>query len=114
MKDSGKEIPSGTSLELSICAHAEANLLANANQLGIQTKGATMYCTNKPCGECAKLISRAGIKEVGYISFYHSEYTDMIFKKAKIKCFRLKDERNDHGNESISDWWSWVHRFPVM
>ena len=41
--------------------HAEANALLYAYR---DVRGATLYCTDKPCVDCAKLIAGAGIKEV--------------------------------------------------
>lgn len=41
--------------------HAEANALLYAYR---DVRGATLYCTDKPCVDCAKLIEGAGIKEV--------------------------------------------------
>lgn len=92
MKEQGAEIPSGTSMELSICAHAEANCIANAASCGAQTLGSVMYCTNKPCSECAKIIIGARIKEVKYIKEYDSKYTDLMFGYAGILCHQLVDE----------------------
>lgn len=92
MKEKGEEIPSGSGLELSICAHAEANCIANAGACGAQTLGSIMYCTNKPCGECAKIIIGAKIKEVRYILEYTSSYTDRMFELAGIPCTQLEDE----------------------
>lgn len=41
--------------------HAEANAILYAYR---DLRGATLYCTDKPCVDCAKLIAGAGIKEV--------------------------------------------------
>lgn len=44
-----------------ISVHAEANAILYAYQ---ELSGATLYCTDAPCVECAKLIRGAGIGEV--------------------------------------------------
>ncbi|GAX77844.1 hypothetical protein CEUSTIGMA_g5286.t1 [Chlamydomonas eustigma] len=44
--------------------HAEANALLNKNAASVS--GAKVYVTLFPCGECAKLLIQAGIKEVIY------------------------------------------------
>ena len=80
----GLDEPSGGSLELAICAHAEANLIGLCAKYGISSDGCTLYCTNHPCSECAKLIERAGIKEVVYEQEYASELASLIFKNAGI------------------------------
>jgi dCMP deaminase len=46
--------------------HAEANLIAFAARHGVQTDGATLYCTAGPCLTCARLIVAAGIVAVVY------------------------------------------------
>lgn len=42
--------------------HAEANALLYADR--DRTEGATMYVTEEPCADCAKLIKGAGIERV--------------------------------------------------
>jgi dCMP deaminase len=81
---------SGKNLEKALCQHAEQGAIATAAYLGISIKGATLYCTTKPCASCATLLSHSGIKSVFYIEDYPSEYTDLIFSKANIFCEKLK------------------------
>ena len=45
-----------------IAVHAEANALLYAD--GARTRGATLYCTDKPCEGCWRLIRGAGIATV--------------------------------------------------
>lgn len=45
-----------------IAVHAEANALLYAD--GMRTRGATLYCTDKPCDGCQRLIEGAGIERV--------------------------------------------------
>lgn len=45
-----------------IAVHAEANALLYAD--GWHLRGATLYCTEEPCGGCARLIAGAGIAHV--------------------------------------------------
>ena len=75
---------SGTNLEKALCQHAEQGAIATAAYLGISIKGGVIYCTTKPCAQCAALIVHSGIKEVYYIQDYNSNYTDLIFKKGNI------------------------------
>lgn len=47
--------------------HAESNALMKlAFNGGMGSAGATMYCTDSPCFECAKLIKQAGITRFVY------------------------------------------------
>lgn len=77
---------SGEHLDLALCQHAEVGAITTAAYLGIAIKGATLYCTTKPCSNCSTLIVHSGISRVFYIDDYKSIYTDMIFKKGKIEC----------------------------
>jgi len=45
-----------------IAVHAEANALLYAD--GMRTRGAVLYCTDKPCDGCQRLIDGAGIIRV--------------------------------------------------
>lgn len=46
--------------------HAEMNALMFACKNGIETKGATLYCTHEPCDHCIKNIIQSGITRVVY------------------------------------------------
>jgi len=57
---------------LCVSSHAEANAIAQAARLGIAAKGATLYCTTRPCVVCTKLLIQAGIIKVYYELDYDS------------------------------------------
>ena len=80
---------SGKHLEKALCQHAEQGAIATAAYLGISIKGGVMYCTTKPCAQCASLIVHSGIKEVLYIEDYDSNYTSLIFERGKINCQKI-------------------------
>ncbi len=50
--------------------HAEANAITKVAKSGNNSDGATLYVTDAPCMECAKLIIQAGIKRVVYMIEY--------------------------------------------
>lgn len=50
--------------------HAEAGAIVNAAKHGIGLDGSSMYVTNSPCVECAKLIIHSGIRSVYYLIAY--------------------------------------------
>ena len=58
--------------------HAELNAIAWAARHGVQTQGATMYCTHSPCGPCAKAIVAAGFKRFVYKKSYRAERLDIL------------------------------------
>jgi dCMP deaminase len=60
---------------LAVCTrtvHAESNAIAFAARFGIRTNGCSMYGTDSPCIDCAKLIVQAGIRRF----IYFREYRD--------------------------------------
>ena len=54
--------------KLSYVVHAEANAMLNFRGIARELEGATMYVTQIPCNECAKLIAQSGIKKVVYLN----------------------------------------------
>ena len=50
--------------------HAEANAITKLARSHNNSDGATLYVTDSPCIECAKLIIQAGIKRVVYAKQY--------------------------------------------
>lgn len=50
--------------------HAEANAITKVAKSNNSSEGATLYITDSPCMECAKLIIQAGIVRVVYSNKY--------------------------------------------
>lgn len=50
--------------------HAEANAITKVAKSSNSSEGATLYITDSPCMECAKLIIQAGICRVVYEKKY--------------------------------------------
>jgi len=65
--------------------HAEANVIAFSAKEGIKTNGATLYCTHKPCENCAKLLINAGIVKVVYLNDYGSHDGLSLLQAAGVK-----------------------------
>lgn len=92
----GSTLPrSGESLDLAICTHAEANALGYAARKGIAVEGCTIYCTTRPCLECAKLIVAAGIARVVYFEGYvmRGDPVTDVFKLANIQEIHYKEKK---------------------
>ncbi|MBX9863376.1 MAG: deoxycytidylate deaminase [Hyphomicrobium sp.] len=65
-------------LEFGRVIHAEMSAICDAARSGLDTQGATLYCTTFPCHMCAKHIVAAGIDRVVYIEPYPKSYaTDL-------------------------------------
>ena len=82
-------IPSGTRHELCRGLHAEQNAILQAAHYGIAISGSLLYCTNKPCVICAKMIINAGITEVFYGEGYNDPLADRLLAEANIPIQRF-------------------------
>lgn len=83
-------IASGTMHELCRGLHAEQNAIIQAAYHGFSIKGATLYCTNKPCVICSKMLINAGIREIFYLEGYDDELSEKLFQEAGIRVERLE------------------------
>jgi dCMP deaminase len=82
-------IPSGERHELCRALHAEQNAIIQAAYHGISINGATLYCTNKPCIICSKMIINAGILSIVYEDGYNDPLADQMLDEAGIDIVRL-------------------------
>lgn len=82
-------IPSGVRHELCRGLHAEQNVIIQAAYHGIPIAGATLYCTNKPCVICSKMLINAGIETIYYEEGYDDPLSDQMFAEAGLKVVRL-------------------------
>ena len=64
--------------------HAEANAITKIARSGNNSEGATLYVTDSPCIECAKLIIQAGIQRVVYARDYRLTDGIDLLKRAGI------------------------------
>ena len=85
-----ESIPSGTRHELCRGLHAEQNVIVQAAYHGIPIDGATIYCTNKPCVICSKMIINSGIKQIYYDEGYNDPLADQMLTEAGLEIVRLK------------------------
>lgn len=83
-------IPSGTRHELCRGLHAEQNVIIQASYHGIAINGGTLYCTNKPCVICSKMIINAGIVKIYYEQGYDDALSDQMFIEANLEISRLR------------------------
>ena len=64
--------------------HAEANAITKVAMSSNSSEGSTLYVTDSPCIECAKLIIQAGIKRVVYSRAYRLTDGIELLKRAGI------------------------------
>ncbi len=83
-------VPSGERHELCRGLHAEQNAIIQAAQHGVSIKGATLYCTNKPCSICTKMIINAQISKIVYKDDYKDDLADELLSYTDIRVLRYK------------------------
>jgi len=64
--------------------HAEANAITKVAKSNNSSEGATLYITDSPCVECAKLIIQSGIVRVVYDKKYRITDGLDLLDRAKI------------------------------
>jgi dCMP deaminase len=82
-------VPSGMRHELCRGLHAEQNAIIQAACYGIPISGSTLYCTNKPCIICSKMIINAGIRTVLYKEGYDDPLADKMLVEAGVQIVRF-------------------------
>jgi len=88
-------LASGFGSEECRAVHAEQNAIIQAALHGINTEGATLYCTTIPCRMCAKEIVNAGIKRVVTYSDYGGAKGSIEFlKNCGIKFEKISRPKN--------------------
>ena len=71
--------------------HAEANAITKVAKSNNSSDGATLYITDSPCMDCAKLIIQAGIKRVVYGDDYRITDGIKLLEKAGIEIVKISD-----------------------
>lgn len=82
-------IRSGTRHELCRGLHAEQNAIIQAAYHGISIQGADLYCTNKPCVICSKMLINAGIKTIYFADGYDDLLSEQLFEEAGVMLERM-------------------------
>lgn len=78
--------------------HAEANAITKVARSNNSSDGATLYVTDSPCIECAKLIIQAGIKRVVFSKLYRlSDGLDLL-REAGVECSFIDTDTEAENN----------------
>lgn len=72
--------------------HAEANAITKIARSGNNSDGSTLYVTDSPCIECAKLIIQAGIRRVIYSREYRLTDGVDLLRRAGIEVELIKTD----------------------
>ena len=70
--------------------HAEANAITKVAKSNNSSLGATLYITDSPCMECAKLIIQAGIARVVYSRDYRITDGVDLLRRAGIEVIKFE------------------------
>ena len=71
--------------------HAEANAITKVAKSNNSSQGATLYITDSPCLDCAKLIIQAGIVRVVYGDEYRITDGIELLEKAGIDIVKISE-----------------------
>ena len=71
--------------------HAEANAITKVARSGNSSEGATLYITDSPCMECAKLIIQSGIRRVVYAREYRIIDGVDLLRRAGIQVDKFEE-----------------------
>lgn len=71
--------------------HAEANAITKVAKSNNSSEGSTLYITDSPCMDCAKLIIQAGISRVVYGDDYRMTDGIKLLEKAGIEIVKISD-----------------------
>lgn len=71
--------------------HAEANAITKVAKSHNSSEGSTLYVTDSPCIECAKLIIQAGINRVVYSRKYRITDGLDLLERADIEVDQLRE-----------------------
>ncbi|MCF0199615.1 MAG: dCMP deaminase family protein [Bacteroidaceae bacterium] len=75
--------------------HAEANAITKIARSGNNSDGATLYVTDSPCIECAKLIIQAGIHTVVFSRSYRLTDGIDLLRRAGIEVIQIEENPNN-------------------
>ena len=75
--------------------HAEANAITKLARSNNNSDGSTLYITDSPCIECAKLIIQAGIKRVVFAQKYRLVDGLELLQRANIELLHINHDEPD-------------------
>lgn len=81
-----QSIPSGQRAEVCRGVHAEQNLIVQCALHGVSMKGAVVYCTNKPCAICLKMLINLEVEQVIYVDDYVDPMADSLIAESGLRC----------------------------
>lgn len=68
--------------------HSELNALLQCALNGVSSAGATLYCTDFPCINCAKAIVQGGVRRLVYLVDYPDPNSAAILEAGGVELYR--------------------------
>ncbi len=98
-----QELTAGRYPEIACSIHAEASVVGQAAALGVSLKGTDVYVTMFPCPACARLLVKAGIARLYYMTDYINDGNASLclFNSSGIEAIKIS------GEEVWGD--KWIH-----
>ncbi len=88
--DPRSNFDAGQHQEIFTSIHSEASAIAQAAQKGISLQDAIIYVTTFPCPNCARILSKAGIKKVFYSKGYSLLDAEKILEHFGVEVFLVQ------------------------
>lgn len=90
-------ISSGERIELCRALHAEQNAILQCAVHGVVLdERITLYCTNRPCVTCAKMLVNVNVRRIVYEQDYPDELARQVLEEAGVEmCRRRRPEERD-------------------
>lgn len=73
----------------SLVLHAERDIISQAAYHGVALKGAEVYVTHFPCGQCASALAKAGITRLYFKEGYSRLESVSTFQKYNVEIVRV-------------------------
>ncbi len=98
-----RELTAGRCPEITCSIHAEASVVGQAAAKGISLKGTEIYVTTFPCPACARLLVKASISKLYYMTDYINDGNASLslFKSNNIEVIKIA------GEEVWGDKWTY-------
>jgi len=68
--------------------HAELNAIIQCAVNGVSCVGATMYCTDFPCVNCAKAMIQAGVAHAIYLADYPDPNSSALLRESGVTLMK--------------------------
>lgn len=88
--DPRSNFDAGQHPEIYTSIHSEANFIAQAAHDGVSLEGTALYVTTFPCANCARLLTKAGIKKVFYSKGYSLLDAEKILDHFGVEVFLVQ------------------------